>query len=81
MVWFLRWQGRGVDANLLLDIFPKSRYSEENQDEITSYSEHKQWFQVMLISPPVITQYELGQIWIEEDRMPRNKRHYSTVST
>ena len=48
---------------------------------ITSYSEQKQRFQVMLISPPVITQYELGPIWIEEDRMPRNKRHYSTVST
>ena len=25
--------GREVDANLLLDIFPKSGYSEENQDD------------------------------------------------
>ena len=52
---------------------------------ITSYSEQKQRFQVMLISPPAVTQYDFGttyrQIWIEEDRMLRNNRHYSTVST
>ena len=52
---------------------------------ITSYSEQKQRFQVMLISPPAVTQYDFGtayrQIWIEEDRMLRNNRHYSTAST